>query len=53
MSSKHDTNPSPVAMVKLNEKKSQNYFHSMVRCWRNVNFEEIDTESSTGKNDQF
>ena len=40
-------------MVKLNEKKSQNYFYSMVRCWRNVNFEKIDTESSTGKNDQF
>ena len=27
--------------------------YDMVKCRRNVNFEDIDTESSTGKNDEF
>ena len=51
--SKPETRPSPVTMVKSHEKKSQNYFRSMVKCCRNVNFEEIDTEPSTGKNYGF
>ena len=28
-------------------------YHSMVKCRRNFNFEEIDTEPSTGKKDRF
>ena len=40
-------------MGKSQEKKPQNYFHSMVKCRRNVNFDKIDTETSTGKNDGF
>ena len=28
-------------------------YYNMVRCHRNVDFEEINTESSTGKNDEF
>ena len=35
---------------------SYNYLtthYSMVKCCRNVKFEEIDTEHSTGKNDRF
>ena len=50
--------PSPVTIVKLHEKKCQNYFHvtkitmnDMVKCHWNMNFEEIDTERSAGKND--
>ena len=40
---------SPVTMVKLHEKKCQNYFRAttiitndMVKCRRNVNFKEMD-----------
>ena len=51
--SKPDTNPSPVTVVKPYNKKSQNYFHSMVKCRRNNSFEEIHTETSRGKNDEF
>ena len=51
--SKPDTNPSPVTVVKSHEKKSQNYFRSMVKCRWNFNFEEIDAEPSTGKNEWF
>ena len=30
-----------------------NTTNGMVKCRRNVNFEEMDTERSTGKNDAF
>ena len=43
LSLKPGTSPSPVTLVKSHEKKSQNYIPSMVKCCRNVNFEEIDT----------
>ena len=36
-------------MVKLHNKKSENYFRNMVKCCRNVNLEENDTEISKGK----
>ena len=43
-------------MVKSHEKKRQNYFpvttittNDMVKCRRNVNFEDMDTERSTRK----
>ena len=43
-------------MVKLHEKKFQNYFrvttittNDMMKCRLNVKFEEMDTERSTGK----
>ena len=43
-------------MIKSHEKKRQNYFrvtaittNDMVKCRRNVNFEEMDTERSTGE----
>ena len=49
MLSKPDTSSSPVKMIKSHEKKCQNCFRSMVKCCRNVNFEEIDTEPSTKK----
>ena len=42
--SKPDASLSPVTMLKSHEKKSQNYFRSMVKCRRNVSYEEIDTE---------
>ena len=29
------------------------YHYAMMKCRLNVNFEEMDTESSTGKNDGF
>ena len=37
-------------MVKSQEKKPQNYFRCMVKCRRNVNFEEIDSGPSKEKN---
>ena len=46
-------------MVKSHGKKCQNCFRvttsqlSMVKCRRNVNFEEIDSEPPAGKNDGF
>ena len=40
--SKPDASLSPVTMLKSHEKKSQNYFRSMVKCRRNVSYEEID-----------
>ena len=47
-------------MVKSHEKKCQNDFpvttitkSDMVKCRRNVNFQEMDTERSTGKNNVF
>ena len=40
-------------MLKSHEKKSQNYFRRIVKRRRNVNFKEIDTEPSTGKDDGF
>ena len=49
-----------VTMVKSREKKFKIYFrvtanstNDMVKCHQNVNFEEIDTERSTEKNDGF
>ena len=46
--------PSPVTRVKSHENKCQNYFcvtkitaNDMMKCGRNVNFEEMDTERST------
>ena len=51
--SKLETSPSPVTMVKSREKKCQNYFRSIMKCHRNVNFEEVDTEHSAGKTDGF
>ena len=36
-------------MVKFHKKKSENYFRNMVKCCRNVNLEENDTEISKGK----
>ena len=51
MASKPETWPSAVTMVKSHKNKCQNY--DMMKCRRNVNFEEIDTEPSTGKNDGF
>ena len=42
-----------MTMVKSHEKKFQNYFSSLVKYRRNVNFIEIDTEPSTGKHDGF
>ena len=51
--------PSPVALVKSHEKKCWNYFskyqyhYGMVKCHRNVNFEEMDIECPTGKNYGF
>ena len=54
MPSKPDTTPSPMTMVKSHGKKSQNYFRSMVKCRRNVNFKDlINIEPSTGRNDGF
>ena len=47
-------------MVKSREKKFKIYFrvtanstNDMVKCHQNVNFEEIDTERSTEKNDGY
>ena len=47
-------------MIKSHEKKCQNYAratmissNNMVKCRRNVNIEEMDTERSAGKNDAF
>ena len=50
-------------MVKSNEKECQNYFcvtriladdhYDMVKCLRNTNFEEMDNEASSGKNEEF
>ena len=46
-------------MIKSYTKKCQNYFscdydhYDMGKCGRNVNFEQMDTEISTGKNDGF
>ena len=52
--SKPDTTPSPMTMVKSHGKKSQNYFRSMVKCRRNVNFKDlINIEPSAGRNDGF
>ena len=48
-----NTSRFPVAMVKSHGKKSQNYFRSTVKCRRNVNFEDIHTEPSAGKNSDF
>ena len=31
----------------------ENYRYDMVKCRRNVSFEGMDTECSTGKNDRF
>ena len=54
--------PSAVTMGKITRKKCQNYFRvttittndmHMVKCCRNKNFEELDTERSTGKNNGF
>ena len=39
-------------MVKSDAKKFQNNFF-LVKHGRNVNFEETDTEPSTGNNDRF
>ena len=58
-SSKPDTCASPVTIVKPHAKKMSNLFSSdyfttccsIVKCYWNVNFEEIDTEPSKGKND--
>ena len=43
------------AMVKSHEMKSQNYFRvtTIATIRLNVNFGEMDTERSTGKNDGF
>ena len=53
--SEPDTSPSPVTTVKSHEKNATIIFlwlpHLMVKCYQNVNFEEIDTETSKGKND--
>ena len=38
-----------MTIVKSDKKKSQNYFGSIMKCRRNVNFEEIDSEPSTEK----
>ena len=47
-------------MVKSHEKKCKNYFRvtmittkDMVKCRQNVNYEGMDTERSTRKNDGF
>ena len=52
--------PSPMTMVKPHEKKSQNYFrvstitrNNIVICHRNANFQKMDNERPTGKNDFF
>ena len=34
-------------------RKEMSKLFDMVKCHRNVNFEEIDTERSTGKNEEF
>ena len=56
----HFVFPSPIAMAISHEKKCQNYFrvttittNDMVKCHRNVNFELMDTEPTTEKNDGF
>ena len=52
---KPDISPSPVTMVKSHEKRCLSYFCvgtsqlTMVKCCRDVNFEEIDTVPSTRK----
>ena len=52
--------PSPVAMVKSHEKECRNYFFKIITTttvwWnvaKNVDFEEMDTDSSIGKNYGF
>ena len=46
---KPDTSPAPMTMVKSHEKECKFYFRSMVKCCRNANFKEIDTDPLTEK----
>ena len=50
---KPDTSPAPMTMVKSHEKECKFYFRSMVKCCRNANFKEIDTDPLTEKNNGF
>ena len=50
--------PSPVTMDKITRKEMLNFRvtsndRDMVKCCRNVNFDKMETERSTGTNDGF
>ena len=51
---------SPLTMGKITRKKRKNCFRAtmittsdVIKCRRNENFEDMDTERSIGKNDEF